>query len=395
MSTPTPAPAPARGATGAVDRALAPDLARGVMLLAIAVAHAPLFVTAVERGPALANDIAGVFHLLFVHNHARPMFAFLYGYALVQLYDRQTRRGADWPRTRRLLRRRGWWLAAIGFAHVVLLVPIDILAAYGIAGVLLVGLLRARDATLLWTGGVLLVPATLLTAMSVWLPLTQGVSSYTVGSIAAGDRGAVEMLADRLAAWPFGLAVAVVSVAPAVVFGMWAARRRYLEEPERHRGLLVRFTAAATGVSVLGALPAAAMQAGVWADPPAAAVGAASLVQPLTGYFGGIAMAGAVALAAIAAARSRGPLTTALQALGQRSMTVYLAQSVVFTFVFFPFGLGLQDDLGLAGATAVAAASWVAAVVAADLMRRAGRRGPAEVLLRWLAYPRRPRAGSA
>jgi uncharacterized membrane protein YeiB len=388
----TPASPPVR-ATGTADRALAPDLARGVMLLAIAMAHAPLFVTAVERGPALANEITGVIHLLFVHNHARPMFAFLYGYALVQLYDCQTRRGTDWAGVRGLLRRRSSWLVAIGAVHALLLVPIDVLAAYGIAGVLLIGLLRAKDATLLWVGGAALVPATLVTGLGMLLPLSQGVSSYTVGSISAGDQGMVEMFVDRLQTWPFALVILVVSVTPAVVFGIWAARRHYLDEPERHRGLLVRFTVVATGISVLGALPAIAMQTGVWAAPSAAAIGAAALFQPFTGYFGGIALAGAVALAAIAAARTRGPITTALQALGQRSMTVYLAQLVVFTAVFFPVGLGLQDDLGLAGATAVAAVSWVIAIAAADVMRRTGRRGPAEVLLRRLTYPR-PRPDS-
>ncbi|WP_188196281.1 hypothetical protein [Nonomuraea sp. SYSU D8015] len=38
----------------AIERALA---ARGAMLLAIAFAHAPLFVTAIDRGPAATNMI--------------------------------------------------------------------------------------------------------------------------------------------------------------------------------------------------------------------------------------------------------------------------------------------------------------------------------------------------
>jgi uncharacterized membrane protein YeiB len=59
---------------------------------------------------------------------------------------------------------------------------------------------------------------------------------------------------------------------------------------------------------------------------------------------------------------------------------------VVFVLVFYPYGLALQDDLGLTGATAVAAGTWVVSLGLAELMRRAGHRGPAEVLLRRLAY---------
>nr|WP_052423591.1 DUF418 domain-containing protein [Nonomuraea candida] len=367
------------------------------MLLTIAFAHAPLFVTDVDRGPALLNTVTDVFHLLFVNNHARPMFAFLFGYALVQLLDRRLdRSGGDWPGARRLLRRRGWWLMAIGFAHTALLVPIDILAVYGLAAVLLTGLLRRRDAALLWTAGLTLVPATAAVATGMWFAMSRGVSTYTAGGIAAGGQGFGELFAGRLAAWPFVLAVGLVGVVPGVALGMWAARRRFLEEPVRHRALLIRVTVITTVVSVAGSVPAALVQTGLWARPSPAALWAAVLAQPLTGYAGGIGLAALLALVSIRAARRRARLTTMVEALGRRSMSLYLFQSVVFVLVFFPYGLGLQDDLGLAGATAVAAATWLLSLSLADLMRRIGHRGPAELLLRRLAYRDRwPRPGQA
>ncbi|MEV0592025.1 DUF418 domain-containing protein [Nonomuraea cavernae] len=393
MSAPIQAPSPV-GPPGTATRALAPDLARGGMLLAIAFAHAPLFVVAVDRGPAWANEVAGFFHLLFVNNHARPMFAFLFGYALVQLLHRQTQRGGDWPAVRKLLRRRGWWLVVIGFAHVAVLVPIDVLAVYGLSAVLLVGLLRAKDSTLLWTAGLTLVPATLLVGSGMWYPLSQGISTYAAGGIAAGTSGLWEMFVGRVAFWPFSLVAGVIMVVPGVIFGMWAARRRVLDEPERHRTFLVRATAITMVVSLAGALPAGLIQAGVWAEPSQAALWMAALAQPLTGYLGGIGMAGAIGLIALVAARRRGRLTVAVEALGQRSMSLYLFQSVVFVVVFGPYGFGLQDDLGLAGATGVAAATWLSSLVIADLMRRAGHRGPAEILLRRLAYRHFPSGGT-
>lgn len=369
-------------------RALAPDLARGGMLLFIAFAHAPLFVSAIDRGPAVVNEVTKIFHLLFVHNHARPLFAFLFGYALVQMMNRQVSRGASWTEVRKRVRRRGWWLFAIGAVHVLLFTPLDILAPYGIAGLLLAGLLRAKDSTLLWVTGLTLIPATAAAAAGMWLPLSQGISSYTVGSVAIGDRGWTETLIDRMAGWPYGLVIGTLLVIPGIVFGMWVARRRVLDEPENHRTLLWRFSVIATVVSVFGALPAVLIELGGWSNGNTVAVLAASVVQPLTGYAGGIALAGFIALIALAVADRPGPVTTAVQALGQRSMTMYLFQTVVWVVVFTPFGLGLEDRMGLAGATAVAIATWVVSVIIADLMRRAGYRGPAEILLRRLSYPR-------
>ncbi|MGW0484805.1 DUF418 domain-containing protein [Nonomuraea sp. NPDC003214] len=367
--------------TSSAERAPAPDLARGIMLLAIALAHAPLYVETVGRGPGLLNDVVGVFHQFFVNNHARPLFAFLFGYALVQLSQRQAARGGEPAAVRRLLRRRGWWLVAIGFAHVAVLVPLDILAAYGIASVLLAGLVRAKDSTLLVTAGIVLVPSTALVALAMWFPMSQGRSTYEAGSIAAGTKGFAELFAERLTAWPFALVAGVFMVVPGVLAGVWAARRRLLEEPDRP--FLVRAAWVTTVVSVAGALPAALMQTGLWTDPSAAALWAAAIAQPLTGYAGGIGMAAIIALVAL---RPGNAVSTAVQALGQRSMSFYLFQSIVFVAVFFPYGLGLQDDLGLAGASGVAVATWVASIAAAELMRRAGHRGPAEILLRRLAY---------
>ncbi|MEV0378765.1 DUF418 domain-containing protein [Nonomuraea sp. NPDC050643] len=389
-SPPTSPQTPARPQATA-GRALAPDLARGAMLLAIAFAHAPLFVTDVNRGPAVANKVAELFHLFFVNNHARPMFAFLFGYALVQLLERRLASGADWVSARKLLRRRGWWLLLIGFVHMALLVPIDILAAYGLSAVLLTGLLRRRDRAVLWTAGLTLIPATLVVGFGMWFPMAQGISTYTAGSIATDGQGFWELLAGRLQTWPITLVMGAVLVVPGVALGMWAARRRLLDEPGRHRRLLVRVTVLTTAVSVAGATPAALIQAGLWTRPSAGALWSAAIAQPLTGYAGGIGLATLIGLVAISAARRRNRLTTFVEALGQRSMSMYLFQSIAFVVIFYPFGLGLEDDLGLAGATAVATGTWVVSLLLADLMRRVGYRGPAEILLRRLTYASGPR----
>ncbi|GAB2934500.1 DUF418 domain-containing protein [Nonomuraea fastidiosa] len=373
---------------GTAPRALAPDLARGAMLLAIAFAHAPLFVADVAKSPAWAGALTDVFLFLFVNNHARPLFAFLFGYSLVQLLDRRLARGSDWVSVRKLLRRRGWWLVVFGLAHTVLLVPIDILAGYGVTALIFVPLLRRSDKAVLWAAGLAMVPATVMSTIGLWLPMSQGRRTYEAGSVVTGQGASyLTGLAERAGSWPFALVVELLIVIPGVLFGMWAARRRFLDQPEAHRPFLVRVAVLTTIVSIVGSLPAALMHAGVWTGAPAGVLWIAVLLQPLTGYAGGIGMAAIVALVATtAAAQRRGRLTTMVEALGQRSMTFYLFQSVAFILIFAPFGLGLQDDFGLAGATVIAALTWVLSLVLADLMRRARYRGPFENLLRRLAY---------
>ena len=67
-------------------------------------------------------------------------------------------------------------------------------------------------------------------------------------------------------------------------------------------------------------------------------------------------------------------------------MTCYLAQSLVWSVVFTPFLLDLSDTLTVASTALLAIATWMATVVLADWMRRTGRRGPFEVLVRRVTY---------
>ncbi|MEV0148870.1 MULTISPECIES: DUF418 domain-containing protein [unclassified Nonomuraea] len=385
-----PSPSAAQPASVSV-RSLAPDLARGLMLLLIALAHAPAFVSDWRRGPLPLDAAAEFLKSLVAENQARNMFVFLFGYGLVQLTRRQEERGADWPAIRGLLRRRGLWLVVIGFAHTVLLVPLDIVAVYGLTLLVLTSLVRARDAVLWRTALATLVPATLLLAwqsVTAWTAAAAG-SPVTMARFMEPD--VLTHLVASIPSWPVETAVGTITVVPGMALGVWAARRRVLEEPERHEALLRRAAVLLIGVSLAGRLPAALLAAGAWSTTSAPALWAVAVAHDLTGYAGGIGLAAAVGLVALRAGRRRGRLTEALAALGQRSLTFYLFQSVVWLALFYPFTLDLRDDMGAAGSFAVGAGSWALSVVLAEWMRRGGHRGPAEVLLRRLSYGRAPR----
>ncbi|WP_437761338.1 DUF418 domain-containing protein [Sorangium sp. So ce764] len=371
--------------TDVTSRSLAPDIARGFMLLLVAVSHAPAFVSRWDLGPEALNTIAVFIRSLVAENQARVMFVFLFGYALGQLTERQRARGSDWASILKLLRRRSLWLIVIGFAHSTLLVPFDIIAVYGLTLLLLAPLVRTRDSVLWWTSALMLVPATLLLSwQSVTAQTAAGMGApMTMAHLMAPDYGA-HVLAG-LPFWPLKTAVSPIVVVPDMVLGIWAARRRMLDEPERHARFLLRVTAILMAVSVIGRSPMSLQLAGVLTTSNRWTVAGA---HALTGYAGGLGMAAASGLVAIRLGRDHGRLTAALAALGQRSMTFYLFQSVVWVALFYPFTLDLRDDMGFAASCVVAVALWIASILLADWMRRTGYRGPAEALLRRLSYGR-------
>ncbi len=116
-----------------------------------------------------------------------------------------------------------------------------------------------------------------------------------------------------------------------------------------------------------------------------------SLIGPLhdaTGVLGGFGYAALIALIAVRLAPDPGRVTRAIAATGQRSLTCYLTQSVVWAIVFTPYLLDLSDDLTVATTALLATVTWLLTVVLADWMRRTGRRGPFEVLIRRVTYGR-------
>jgi uncharacterized membrane protein YeiB len=365
------------------ERTLAPDLGRGFMLLAIALAHAHLLLYAADYTPSAVDRTAVFLRELLVDDRARPMFFFLFGYGLVQLTSRLESRGGEWGTIRPLLRRRGWWLVLIGLAHAAI-IGIDIISVYGFALVCFAGLLTRSDRTLLRVAsGTLLA----LGVFAFLFAYAQAASStYMALEPGAGSTDPVAMAASRLVGWAFVVIAYGWQVLPGMLLGVWAARRRVLEEPARHRPLLRRTAIGGIGLALIGGLPWALMTARFWTGPSETLGGFAGAAHGVTGLAGGVGAIAAIGLVAIGIGARRGPVVTAISALGQRSLTFYIFQSVVFLAVLSPVALGLGAHIGFAGAALVGFATWLLSLVGAEAMRRRSYRGPAEILLRRLTY---------
>ena len=109
--------------------------------------------------------------------------------------------------------------------------------------------------------------------------------------------------------------------------------------------------------------------------------------------FGGPGYAALFGLLALRVSRARSlPAINAavhlLTALGQRSLTGYLLQSVAWLVLLAPYTLALGQRFGSPMLTAIALGTlvWLASLLAAHLLDRHSNRGPAETVLRRLTY---------
>lgn len=325
--------------------------------------------------------------VVIVDARAFPLFAALFGYGLVQLSRRLARRGYDPADVRRRLRRRWLVLLVIGLAHGALAFSGDILGWYGILGLVMTSLLTVSDRVLLW------LAAGSLPVLSFIQGLTYAdghvqLERSTFWSFAVDDP--VYAAGLRLLEWSM-TPVGLVAVIPAMLVGMWAARRGVLESPGQHRSLLRRTAVIGVAAGVVGGLGLALPIAwGQQSSGPAFVL--LSWAHVFTGVMCGLGYLALIALVAgwlerVHADWAMPRSVTSLSALGQRSMSGYLAQTVVFAALLPAWSLGWGATLGTAGAAALGLIVWLFTVVVATWAAHRGRRGPAEVVLRRFAQP--------
>jgi uncharacterized membrane protein YeiB len=398
-----------RGPVRRSERALAPDLARGSMLLFIALANAANFAFASQPGIDVTPDgLERVFNLLMltlVDSRAYPVFAVMFGYGLVQLARRQEAAGATPRIVRSVLLRRNAWLVAFGALHATLLYFGDFLGAYGLVGIIATLLLLRRSdrfqRIVLWLWALQAVYMLVIAGMVVGHLVGGSSGSAPVDTHSNDSLNATSYtasIADRLGEWPLHTAT-VVGFIVIVWLGMWAARARLLDEPAAHRRTLAWVAVVGLGIAVIGGLPHALLGAGML-DVDAAAVGPMALLHAISGEFAGpgyVALFGllAVSLGRSGASPARTLVVSSLTALGQRSLSGYLFQSVAWVILLSPYTLALGDRLGSTSFTAAGCAIliWLVSLTAAHQMGRRSFRGPAEILLRRLTYGRTAASG--
>ncbi len=267
----------------------------------------------------------------------------------------------------------------LGFLHAMLLYVGDILAAYGVLLFLGVWALRWKDRWLFIVAALALV----LTS----LPSVDSLSTSTDPvDPSMLPQNLLDQFADRIVVQPFVALLGPIGFVAPFLIGLWAGLRRVLERPAEHLNLLRSTAIVGITVAVVGALPVSLVIGGVIDRPSDHML---SIIGPLhdsSGVLGGFGYAALIVLIGMRLSDRQGRITLAIAAVGQRSLTCYLAQSVVWTVVFTPYLLDLSDTLSTTTTALLAVATWMATVLLAERMRLDGYRGPFEILIRRFTY---------
>jgi uncharacterized membrane protein YeiB len=374
------------------ERSLAPDIARGGMLLFIALANIPTHLWG--RGFDAYGHIAGLsgadhiglfLEQLIVAERSRPMFAVLYGFGMAVMASRMFARGLETKDVRKVLRRRSWWLVAFGLIHATFLFIGDILALYGATGLVALFFLHlstpALKRWLLWSSVYALVIT--VPVMSFFYvgtgggpPIPDDWHPY-LGQLAFGPLGSISGMVAMVLLGAF---------IPLILAGILLQRSGWLDHPEEHLGRLKRVFFSGMAVNVASSLPVALIGLGAW-EPSKGMHQFAIALTLLGGMYAGIGYICGFALLAHRLRRhGRRGVPGALAAVGERSLTCYLLQSFIMAPLLTAWGFGLGEDMGYLAAYGFAFGTWLLTVAVAVALDKAGKRGPFEVLLRRLTY---------
>jgi uncharacterized membrane protein YeiB len=174
-----------------------------------------------------------------------------------------------------------------------------------------------------------------------------------------------------------------------VLIGAQLSTSGVLDRPWEHVQLLRRLAVGGLLTNGVLNLPYALAVGLLW-HPTRSAAQTITALHALSGVPTGLAYLSLFALVAVRLrGRPAGRLRAATEAVGQRSLTCYLLQSVVLAPLLSPWGFGLGAGLDTTRGYLLATAVWGISVAVAVVLAHTGQRGPAEVALRAVISPSR------
>ena len=350
------------------ERYLHIDIIRGVALFGVLIVNletvfrAPLLEhilqPSVENG--WANHLADLLITRVLEFKAWTIFSFLFGVGIAIQSERFAPPGAG---ATSFLARRFGWLFLLGATHLFLVWNGDILALYGLCGILLLPSLGLRPSALLVIGAAAMA---LPEFLPIPLPIPTGQAATAHIAEARDVYGNGGFLAILVFRWRESWSLIVpllISILPRTVglmyCGVAAWRSGILREPALHRGKLMAALAIGTAAgAVYESLPALLALAYV-----------SALLLLLT--------------------PERAARLPGLAAAGRMALTNYLVQSIVLGFIFYGYGFGLFGRIGSAAAACIGVTIYFVQIQLSRLWLDRFQFGPFEWLWRSLTYGQR------
>ncbi|NQX75854.1 MAG: DUF418 domain-containing protein [Epibacterium sp.] len=386
----------------ASDRIESIDVLRGFALLGILVMNIQSFamVEAAYFDPSQFGDLTGPNWWVWALSHAfadmkfMALFSMLFGAGIVLVTDAQRAKGLPTFGHHYI---RNFWLLVFGLIHAYLIWYGDILVTYAIAAFFLYWV---RNLAPIW----LFALGTLLLSVPLLINLLLTLAPAEVSREIASDFATTpESIAAELEAYRGSWIEAFEARIPAALemhltaipaFLIWRAGGLMLFGMAMFKlGILAgtrsaRFYVLLAVAGLCVGLPLVTLSVTELAkfgfDPMFSQLGMGLAYN----YIGSIAMALAYVGIIMRFAKSDylANLQMRLAAVGRTALTNYILQSLICTFIFYGFGLGLFGYLERWQQVLVVIAIWILQLVAAPLWLSKYRFGPLEWLWRSLTY---------
>lgn len=365
-------------------REVFPDQLRGLALIGIAVVNAAFLGISVDGYTQQSivgwENMAAMFTVItFAEGKFYLLFSFLFGYSASFILRDHS------PTSRKRYLRRLLGLFLFGVVHAVFFFSGDILITYSILGVLLFLLSRSSN---------LVLKKWVIVSAAVAVTLT--VSITTLGALFPEEDSGLGQLQTaleigtfwdaaclRLETLPVFLTLLFLVQGPmafvAFLLGLLASRQRLLAVPSRHHTFWKNCAMWGWGIGLPLQVAAAIMQvtATVNGNPTSSlalfGLALSLLSAPIlsAGYLGSIALTLKMFPRGFAF----------LAPAGRMSLSVYLGESILLSFVFAGYGLGLMGQWGALEVTLASIAAWGALSVFAWFWMKKFKQGPFEIML--------------
>lgn len=372
------------------------DGVRGFSLLGILLANLLIFQYGIYGLEEMAfynlSNSDKTFHTLlnvFVEGSFMPIFAIIFGYSLILMKQSLERKelGVKWH-----IFRRSVVLIGFGLLHSIYLWDGDILFMYGGMTIILLFFVNRKPKTLIIWGGIMFTlffflgllgsgveePIEMLDPVMKDAYLLDAADVHANGTYSEilAFRNEVEAplsLGEEKMAIIFILVPFVLL--PMFLFGMYAAHKKALEPSKRKKRL---YLLAAMLFIPIGVLLKSTMH--INGIPDVSANGGMILSIGYIGIFSYLYMT-----------FSKYKITTAFENVGKLSLTNYIMQTVICTYIFYGYGFGFFGEMGVINAFILGVVIFIIQIIASTVYLRYFKQGPLEKVMRTLIYLKLPK----
>ncbi len=387
-------------ASEASGRHILPDLVRSFAIIGIALVNVGLIAYTVDLsyfGGGLLTEVDSwayftINSLFLMKSYSLFSFMFGVGFAYQINSAKQSQVGFGGRYFRRII-----GLIILGLAHIALAYQGDILLLYGLIGIALYLFRNSKVKTLCWVAGVFIVIQILfglLLALATWAgyefapeemdaAIREAMASSQISQEIFSNGSFLETAQRRL--YEYRGAAAIFIYQGFGVFGFFLLGLAAVKS-----GIIANSAAPIWSKFRRFALPVGVLGSAYGAWYMMGSTGGVSVEyiigMAIIGLFAPLSTAGYLGLIAKWANAPVTKFKIFMARGGTATLSAYLMQSVILSFIFNGYGLGLFAQVGAAASIAIALAVAVFTLIFSSLWRKKFKLGPVEYIFRSWTY---------